>query len=178
MNILITGPSGVGKTTLIEKIQKTVKDQGYEIGGVYCPEIREDKIRTGFRIVDISTGREGLLAGLYNSGPTVGKYHVNLDDLKNIGVLALKNALIMADYIFVDEIAPMELMSTSFINAIWLALESQKPLVAAIHMRSSHPSILKIKDRNDVIIFNLSRQNKDIIMESILDLLLETAEIN
>jgi nucleoside-triphosphatase len=171
LNILITGPSGVGKTTLMERIQKKVEGQGYTIGGAYCPEIREDNRRTGFRIVDIMTGREGLLAGLYNSGPTVGKYHVNLDDLEDIGVLALTKALIMADYIFIDEIAPMELMSTTFSKAIWRILESQKPLIAAIHKRSKHPFILKVKSRDDVLIFNLSRQNRDIIMKSILELL-------
>jgi nucleoside-triphosphatase len=175
LNILITGSAGVGKTTIIEKIQKKIEGQGYNIGGVYCPEIRENNMRTGFRIVDIASGREGLLAGLYNSGPIVGKYHVNLDDLEDIGIIALKNALILADYIFIDEIAPMELMSTSFSNAIWHTLEHQKPLVAAIHKRSRHPFILKVKDRDDVLIFDLSRHNRNIIMESILKLLLDNS---
>jgi nucleoside-triphosphatase len=58
------------------------------------------------------------LADVNTSGPTVGKYHVNLDDLESLGVSALKNALKMADYIFIDEIAPMELMSTAFSNVV------------------------------------------------------------
>jgi nucleoside-triphosphatase len=177
LNILITGSPGVGKTTLMEMIQKKVEVQGYNIGGIYCPEIREKNRRTGFGIVDIATGHEGLLAGINSSGPTVGKYHVNLDDLEEVGVPALKNALGMADYIFIDEIAPMELMSTSFSHAIWEALESQKPVIAAIHLRSSHPFILKVKNRDDVLIFNLSTQNMESVRESILELLLDNEEI-
>jgi nucleoside-triphosphatase len=83
LNILITGSPGVGKTTLMEAIQKKVKGRGYNIGGVYCPEIRENNRRTGFGIVDIATGRKGVLASINSSGPTVGKYHVNLNFWKN-----------------------------------------------------------------------------------------------
>jgi nucleoside-triphosphatase len=113
------------------------------------------------------------LAGVNTCGPTVGKYHVNLDDLEEVGVSALKNALEMADFIFIDEIAPMELMSTSFSHAVWQALENQKPVVAVIHLRSRHPFIWKVKNRDDVFIFNLSAQNRGCVRESILELLLE-----
>jgi len=163
----------VGKTTLMELIQKKVAGQGHTIGGVYCPEIREENRRTGFGIVDIATGRDGLLASVNSSGPTVGKYHVNLDDLEEVGVSALKNAIEMEDYIFIDEIAPMELMSTSFSHAVWRALENQKPVVAVIHLRFRHQFIRKVKNRNDVLIFNLSTQDGDSVMESILELLLD-----
>jgi nucleoside-triphosphatase len=177
LNILITGSPGVGKTTLMEAIQKKVKGQGYNIGGIYCPEIRENNRRTGFGIVDVATEREGVLASVNSSGPIIGKYHVNLDDLEEVGVSAINNALRMADYIFIDEIAPMELMSTSFTNAVWQTLESQKPVVAAIHKRSRHPFILKLKNRGDVLIFSLSTQNRDSVRESILEILLDNEEI-
>ena len=54
MNILITGPPGIGKTTLLEKIKNKIKDSGFSIGGMYCPEIRENNKRTGFNIIDIA----------------------------------------------------------------------------------------------------------------------------
>lgn len=66
MNILITGPPGVGKTTLLNKIKKIIKDMGYSTGGMYCPEIREDGRRTGFEIIDIASRQKGLLASIHN----------------------------------------------------------------------------------------------------------------
>jgi len=115
MNILITGPPCIGKTTLLEEIKNKVKDHGFSIGGMYCPEIRENSKRTGFNIIDLASGRKGILASINNTkGPSVGRYRVNLDEINDVGVLALKNALKTSDYIFIDEIAPMELASSFF----------------------------------------------------------------
>jgi len=101
----------------------------------------------------------------------VGKYKVNLDDINKIGVLALRNALKTSDYIFIDEIAPMELASSSFSQMVWEVMESQKPVIAVIHQRSKHPFILKVKNREDVNIFNLTMENRDFIMDKILKVL-------
>lgn len=173
MNILITGPPGIGKTTLLNKIKNKIKDRGYSIGGMYCPEIREEAKRTGFEIIDIDSGRKGVLASISSTtGPTVGKYRVNLDGINDIGVLALKNALKTSDYVFIDEIAPMELASGSFSQAVWELMESRKPVIAVIHQRSKNPFILKLKKREDTIIFDMNLQNKDSIMDEILRIIL------
>lgn len=172
MNLLISGPPGVGKTTLLNEIKNKIRDQGYSIGGMYCPEIREECKRTGFNIIDIASRREGVLASIHNTKrPGVGRYRVNLDDIENIGVLALKNAIKTSDYIFIDEIAPMELANSSFSQAVWEVMESQKPVIAVIHQRSSHPFILKVKNREDVKVFNLTRENWDHILKKILEIL-------
>lgn len=169
MNILLTGPPGVGKTTLLGEIKGKIEGYGYSTGGVYCPEIKENDLRIGFAIVDISSGHKGILSSIHISGPTVGKYHVNIVDLENIGISALSNALRYADYIFIDEIAPMELKSQLFSEAVWETMESDKTVFAVIHERSQDPFILKVKNRDDVVIFTLSRQNKDYILEKIVE---------
>jgi Predicted nucleotide kinase len=170
MNILITGPPGIGKTTLLKKIKNEIQENGFSIGGMYCPEIRENSRRTGFNIVDIASLRKGILASINNTkGPSVGRYGINLDEINDVGVLALKNALKKSDYIFIDEIAPMELANSSFSQAVWEVLESQKPVIAVIHQRSNHPFILKVKSRKDMMIFNLSMKNRDHMLEKIME---------
>lgn len=169
MNILITGQPGVGKTTTLEELKNKITDKGFSIGGIYCPEIREKGKRSGFSIIDISSGLKGVLASVHNTtGPMVGKYTVNINDIMEIGVPALENALETADYIFIDEIAPMELKSRSFSRTVWEVMESKKPVIAVIHQRSQHPFILKVKNREDVVIFNLTVENRESITEKIL----------
>lgn len=58
-NILITGPPGCGKTTVIMKAAALL--QGRRIAGFYTEEIRENHSRLGFRIITFS-GTHGVLA--------------------------------------------------------------------------------------------------------------------
>lgn len=90
-------------------------------------EIRKEGIRVGFEIVDIETGETGWLAHVKNkSGPKVGRYRVNLNDIEEIGAKAILNAVEKQDVIALDEIGPMELFSAKFKEASQRALDSQK----------------------------------------------------
>nr|WP_243687447.1 nucleoside-triphosphatase [Methanobacterium formicicum] len=40
-----------------------------------------------------------------------------------------------------------------------------------MHQRSRHPFILKVKNREDVVIFNLTVENRNQVLEEILGLL-------
>lgn len=171
MNILITGRPGSGKTTLLNKMKGSLESKGYIIGGVYCPEIRKNTKRVGFRIIDIMNKKEGILSHINCSGPHVGKYKVNLKDLNGIGVNAIEKAIEKADYIFIDEIAPMELYSEKFIYAVSTAFNDEKPVLAVIHRKSNHPFILKTKKRNDVSLFEISPENRDSLYYEILKVL-------
>lgn len=171
MNILITGRPSSGKTTLLNKIKESLESSGHNVGGVFCPEIRTNGRRVRFNIIDITNKREGILSHINCSGPHVGKYRVNLNDLNEIGVSAIRYAIEEADYIFIDEIAPMELYSEEFINAVRNAFDCEKPVLAVIHKKSNHPFILEIKNRDDVLIFEISPENRDLIYNKILGIL-------
>lgn len=171
LNILITGKPGVGKTTVLKKIINSLEEYGYSIGGIICPEIKEDGIRVGFSIIDLASERKGILSHIKCMGPKVGKYKVNLKDLNEIGVSAIRNSLKESDYIMIDEIAPMELHSKGFQNVVEEALNCEKPLLAVIHRRSNHSLILKIKNRKDVLILEVTFENRDLLPDEILDIL-------
>ncbi|MCE7698939.1 MAG: metallopeptidase TldD-related protein [Methanobacterium paludis] len=98
LNILITGKPGIGKTTVLNRVKEAVEDLSHSVGGVTCPEIRENGRRVGFNIVDVSNDKKGILAHVKCKGPHVGRYGVNLKDLNEIGVPAIENAVKSSDY--------------------------------------------------------------------------------
>jgi len=108
-NFLITGPPGSGKTSVIERVMSILRERGLQAGGIYCPEIRERGVRVGFRIIDIMTGEERILAHVNQpTGPQVSKYRVNVANVDELSELAINRALDGADFLVIDEIAPME----------------------------------------------------------------------
>jgi nucleoside-triphosphatase len=158
----VTGPPGIGKTSILRRTVKELKNRKYTIGGMFCREVREGGIRVGFEIIDISTGQRGWLAHLNQpTGPTIGKYHVNLTDLDVISAGSILDAIKNADILAVDEIGPMELLSPAFRSALTRAVESSKPLIGTIHYRLSTPLINNIKAREDTEILKVTYKNRE-----------------
>ena len=176
---LITGRPGIGKTTAIYKIADMLGKRGYVVGGMVTFEVRERGRRIGFKIRDLLENCEGWLAHVeFKSGPRVGKYTVNLDDLNNVGVQAILKAIEKADVICIDEIGPMELYSREFKEAVLKAFDSGKPVVATIHIRADRdPFARSIKRRKDAELYVLDLSNRNSvpsqICEKILSLLTE-----
>lgn len=168
LNVLITGPPGIGKTSILNKVKEEIKNRGYVVGGFFCPEILEDGKRTGFKIIDIETGKSGVLASITCEEPRVSKYGVNLKDIDQIGVRAIEKSLDKADFIFIDEIAPMELKSLKFRKAVEKAIEVEKPVIAVIHQKSRDELILKLKNSGLSMIFEVSFRNRDFLDQEIL----------
>jgi len=156
-NFLVTGRPGSGKTSVIEGAIKILRERGLKAGGLYCPEIREGLERLGFKIIDLMTGEERILAHVNQpTGPQVSKYRVNVKNVDEMSEVAIQRALGEADFIVIDEIAPMEMHSEGFKRAVQAALDSPKPLLAIIHQRTTTGFIGDIKARPDVKIFEVT----------------------
>ena len=160
--ILVTGPPGIGKTSILRRTVKELKNRKYTVGGMICREVREGGVRVGFEIMDLSTGTRGWLAHMNQpTGPRIGKYHVNLTDLDVIGVGSILEALQNADILAVDEIGPMELLSTAFSNALVKAVESSKPMLGTIHYGLRNSLVNSIKTREDAEILKVTYKNRE-----------------
>lgn len=166
--IAVTGKPGVGKSTVVAKAAgKLVENFGLKIGGIRTAEIRKEGRREGFSIEDLATGKTGTLSNVKGSGPRVGKYHVNLEDLASIGAGALRNSL-DCDLVVIDEIGPMELKSEEFISAVEVVLESDRPVLAVLHRSSKHPLAQRVREEFEVL--TVDESNRDYLPEKIVEL--------
>jgi len=155
LRIAITGAPGSGKSTVCRNVLKHIT---CTYGGMTSAENREKGERVGFAIEDIATGMQGVLAHKHGTGPHVGSYHVNIEDLNRIGVAAIKNAM-SKDLIVIDEIAPMEFKSPLFIKAVGEALDSDKGMLVVLHRKSSHPVAERI--RREFLVITVTPDNRE-----------------
>lgn len=155
--LLLTGRPGVGKTTLLKTL---VSSLGARCGGFYTEEIREHGVRVGFRIRTLD-GKTAVLSHVcYPGPPRVGKYGVDVAALDRVGVTALHQALLEADYVVVDEIGKMELFSSAFRQVILETLAGSKIIVGTV-MFHAHPWVDAIKANPGVRVVEVTLANRD-----------------
>jgi nucleoside-triphosphatase len=160
--LLLTGEPGVGKTTVLLKTVEALRAKDYRVGGMISREVRSCGGRVGFEILDLNDGKTGWLANVnQKTGPQVGKYRVNLENLNDLGATSILKAADGSDVTAIDEIGPMELYSDKFIDAVRRAIESQKLVISVIHKRAKHTLIDEIRYRTDVEIYTVTRENRE-----------------
>ncbi|MFQ5906296.1 MAG: NTPase [bacterium] len=164
-NLLVTGRPGVGKTTLIRAVAD--RPMACKAAGFFTREIREGGKRTGFKIETLD-GRAGILASVSaESGPRVGRYRVNLDDLERIGVACIEKGLENSDLIVIDEIGKMELFSKRFRDVVERAFDSRIKVVATIKVGPGRFTE-RLTGRSDTEVLLLTEANRDSVLEEVL----------
>lgn len=168
--LLITGSPGIGKTTTLMKTVEMLKGRGYNVGGMISREVREAGKRVGFEILDLGSGKRGWLAHVnQKTGPSVGKYRVNLEDIDNIGALAIVEGTENCDIVAIDEIGPMELFSEKFRNAFRQALASTKTVIAVIHLRAQDKLIKEAKNMKNTETFTVTAENREQLSQTLAE---------
>ena len=167
--ILLTGQPGIGKTMVIKKIVSLLDSN---TGGFYTREIRQQGKRTGFEIVTL----DGLTETLATTEATVsfrnevpfGKYRVNLAAIETVAVPALQQAMESGQVVVIDEIRPMEILSTGFYEQVMTLLESQTIVVGTIVQRST-PFGDKVKAHRRVQVLTVTTSNRARIPQQVVD---------
>lgn len=134
--ILLTGRPGFGKTTVI---RRTLSHLGAgHAGGFYTRELRRGGRRTGFEIVTLE-GQTDLLAttdpNAVSDGLPFGRYTVNRVALERVAVPALRRAHQAGQIVIVDEIGPMEILSSDFCDLVSALLDDRALMLGTIVQR-------------------------------------------
>ncbi len=125
---------GSGKSTVLKRVIEQLKAQGLKVGGITTPEVRARGYRTAFKVLDIFSGEEGILASIDQpTGPRVGKYRVNIPDFERVALSALDFALKECDIICIDELGKMEFFSAKFKQRVNEIVKSEKTIIAVVH---------------------------------------------
>ncbi|MFX0168075.1 MAG: NTPase [Candidatus Hodarchaeota archaeon] len=173
VNILITGAPGSGKSTLLQRVVERARHQGVRVGGISTPEFRlGNGRRGGFLIRNVLSGTEQTMAAVDIESPIrVGRYGVNLSAIRDVGVVAIRDAMTSADLILIDEIGKMELAVLEFQESVIMALDSSKPVLGTIGLQLRTPFVKQIKERNDITLLTLTLQNRSSLNSQISQLL-------
>ncbi|KAM6217417.1 cancer-related nucleoside-triphosphatase [Rhynchocyon petersi] len=179
-HVFLTGPPGVGKTTLIRKASEALKSSGVAVDGFYTEEIRQGGRRIGFDVVTLS-GTRGPLSRVGSEPPPgkrvcrVGQYVVDLPAFEQLALPVLRNADLGSSpgqtVCVIDEIGKMELFSQSFIQAVRQKLSTPGIIVlGTIPVPKGKPLafVEEIRNRSDVKVFTVTKDNRSSLLQDIV----------
>lgn len=162
--LLLTGRPGIGKTTIIKAVSAQL---GNRAGGFYTEEILGPGGRKGFRLFTLD-GQSAVIAHIdFKSRSQVGRYHVKVDTIDQLGAGAIRSAVEHNPIVIIDEIGKMELFSSPFQSAVLKAVSSSKIVLAAA-MSDDHPWLLALKSLPQVTVWEVTKVNRTRLVEQVL----------
>lgn len=168
-NVLIIGPSGIGKTTLIRKV---IERAGLRAEGYYTREVKDILFRSCLELVFLSSGTRTLADSRSRRGWTrAGRYSVNLDAVDGGLVPMLREAVRSEDteLIVLDEIGPQECRSELFRQQVVDCLTSRKSVLATLGVGERDDDfLLSLESRSDVSVVPLDYENRHQLVEQVV----------
>lgn len=181
-HVFVTGPPGVGKTTLVQKVTEQLKALSIPVQGFITEEVRNGGRRVGFDVVSLD-GPKGVLSrsGSSKPGPKVGQYVVDLKSFESVALPALNLEKNTKPVVVLDEIGKMELFSQTFIRAVGKLLhEGNVTLFGTIPIPKGKPLGLveEIRNSSSVQVFTLSKANRDEMVSAVLCAIQKSYEVS
>jgi nucleoside-triphosphatase len=136
--IIVTGISGVGKTTWCKRLVKIAEANGYTIEGILSPGIFDESKKIGIEVLDLGTGEGKQLAKLREGGRSeisTPRWVFDPQTLKWANQ-RLENGS-ESDLLIIDELGPLEFLRNEGLIAGMKRLDRKEFKVACVVVRSS-----------------------------------------
>ncbi len=144
-----------GKSTILKKI---IKKLDTKVGFV-TNEVCKNNNRVGFEI-ETNKGKKSMLANVdFKTNFKVSRYFVNIENLNSI--IPKVEDFEDNDFLFLDEIGQMELFSERFKNLVIKYLDSSNTCMATLSKVYKDEFTESIKNRTDVILIEITEENRD-----------------
>ncbi len=179
---LLTGPVGVGKTTIAERVVGRAVRRGVVCGGLLAPAMKNAcGQKVGIWGVDVLGGERRVLArtdrapsGLSPSGqslggPAVGPYSFDAEAL-DWAVAAIEGAVGACHLLVVDEIGKLELWQDAGLAPVLPQLTTCEVHRALVLVRES--LLAELQDRLgpvDQVVFEASEENREALPAQIVE---------
>ena len=145
------------------------------VGGLRTEPILENGERLGYKVINIITEEEGVIAHkTFDSRLRVLGYGLDLKALEEVAIPAINNAKEECEVLVIDEIGKFSVESEGFVNCVRSALQVDKPTLLTLHKKSRHPLLQDIRRRDDGRILEVTPVNRALLPYKIHKLMRET----
>ena len=162
-NIFLTGAPSSGKTTVIKKI---IAKLPIPANGFFTEEEKAGEKRVGFLMTALNNKKGYLAHQDIKSEFHIRRYGVSIENIENIAIPSITP--VDNHIIILDEIGKMECFSKKFQEAAQLALNSPNIVIGTITFGGTD-FILKVKERPDIEIIEVTCENRDSLPDIILE---------
>lgn len=163
-NIFLTGEIQVGKSTLLNKVISNLKGSigGFQTNRTVSNDSKEFFIHS---LLDKNYINK-IATILFNENKT--KVIPYTKSFEEIADSIIRKSINISDVIVLDELGFLESNAMNFQKSIFEALDSSKLVIGVLKARST-PFLDKIRERNDVIIYEVNKENRDSLLPDILN---------
>jgi nucleoside-triphosphatase len=164
--LFLTGRPGVGKSTLLEKVVRSLPpDLQRRTRGFITKDLRDEQgRRVGFQTTTLVSGKDGKLA----SKNSDGSYILHEPTMTEIILPALAEDLADTELMVIDEIGPIQLQNKEFQHAIERLLSNRSLNIIGILAVEGHPYLSKIRQHYRTGIVEVTEANRDQLIGTVL----------
>ncbi len=177
MLILLSGKSGIGKSTILSKLNQISKG---ELDGILAQEILDSNCqRLGFAAEILNRSEKPVIFAEITRDPSrmqIGEFSVELEAIDRFIVPQIESALQSGRVTIIDEIGRMQMLSPSF-RSLTEKIVAADSLVIATIVHDPEPWSLPIKNHPNAVVITVDTQNRNALPGLLLELLPVTNQL-